>query len=368
MSGIIDASSMAGPDAGARIAAAVAALGPEGGVVDARGLVPSLTSPISFPCEINATITIDRPVQLLLGAANYLVKVSTRDLTTGDVTGAFAVLGVNFSVTGIHRGTTTIKCDHDIGGPIFVPSGVWKADTGSFILERLTLDGNSATAWVLDWPSHSPAVDENGNVLVEQDFQDGLLLVQDCVIQNFWWVAFTIGRSVYLCVVRDCYFYNNHGSMFIDKDSDARIDDNFFVQAGDVTAQLAIVGPDVRIAGNIFNGAPIGDTSTRTDIQIVPTSAGPGKTSADGSGFDGGYIWILDNKFGPENESLNPKRRRILARDQNLPSDRGLLCAPVIIRGNFILGPPALQIISILPGMEHSSRRLPVRTRSVMRR
>jgi hypothetical protein len=97
MSGIIDTSTMAGRDAGARIAAAVAALAPEGGVVDARGLVPSLTSPISFPCEINATIKIDKPVQLLLGAAKYLVRVTT---------GAFVVRGKNFSVTGIHRGTT----------------------------------------------------------------------------------------------------------------------------------------------------------------------------------------------------------------------------------------------------------------------
>jgi hypothetical protein len=233
------------------------------------------------------------------------------------------------------------------GGPVFDPSGVWEAGADSFIIERLTLDGISGATSVLTWPSHS-AVGPVGKEVTVEDFQAALFLVQDCVIQNFGQVAFTIGRSVYLCVVRDCYFYENHGSMFIDKDSDARIDDNLFVQARGGAAQLAVVGPDVRIAGNIFVGAPTDDTSTTTDIQIVPTSAGPGLTSADGSGFDGGYIWILDNKFGPENESLNPTRRRILARDQNLISDRGLLCAPVIIRGNFIFGPTALGIESIV--------------------
>ncbi|HXE91298.1 MAG TPA: right-handed parallel beta-helix repeat-containing protein [Terriglobales bacterium] len=57
-----------GADAGAKIAACIAALPSSGGVADARGLEGSQT--------ISSTITINKPVKLLLGAATYELAVS----------------------------------------------------------------------------------------------------------------------------------------------------------------------------------------------------------------------------------------------------------------------------------------------------
>lgn len=115
--GVLDASTFSGSDAGARIEAALQALPPTGGVIDARNLVPILTSP-AFDCSINSTITVNCPLQLLLGAATYPINAPI----------GFAINGQNFSVVGVARGTTAIQMTY-FGGKIFSPNGVWAVDT-----------------------------------------------------------------------------------------------------------------------------------------------------------------------------------------------------------------------------------------------
>ncbi|MBI1940126.1 MAG: hypothetical protein HYS33_01310, partial [Acidobacteria bacterium] len=80
-----------GADAGEKIANCIADLPATGGTCDARGLEGAQT--------ISSTLTIDKPINLLLGAASYTLSSGVRiDLTSNEV----AIIGLGRSATAIN--------------------------------------------------------------------------------------------------------------------------------------------------------------------------------------------------------------------------------------------------------------------------
>ena len=118
-------------------------------------------------------------------------------------------------------------------------------------------------------------------------FNEGLIRVEDNIIKNFGSVALIFGKSVYYIMICNNYFDDNYGSIYIEYGCDSHILNNRFLQGHAATdgPQIVIVAPNVRVSGNDFFGS---DNSSEPDILLKPI----------GSSTDGGWIWIVDNKFG----------------------------------------------------------------------
>ncbi len=236
---------------------------------------------------------------------------------------------------------------------IFAARGRWDDATQAFDdsvaspslrFERLTLDGGydpdgsvagNASALALPAPpSVQPVPPYNPPPILPHSgpansFQDGLLVIEDCLIENFWagypspaggpssdaainakvMAAVQIGASVYLCLIRNCVFSNNYRALTLENSSDARIADNLFLQGSNGGPSITLGGPDVIVSGNFFTRHTIEDGSTAPDILLQP-----------GGGFDAQFVIIENNKFGPENENLSATRVRILAGFETPPA------------------------------------------------
>jgi hypothetical protein len=133
---VIRADLTPGADAGAKIAAAIAALPATGGTVDARGL--------EGPQTISATVTLgasgSKPVKMLLGAATFATSVCPAfDL----INGGSVLEGLGNGAPGVAadgNSTTTIRAVAGCAGPL-IRSAVLSGGGGGEI-RRLRLDEN----------------------------------------------------------------------------------------------------------------------------------------------------------------------------------------------------------------------------------
>jgi hypothetical protein len=147
-------------------------------------------------------------------------------------------------------------------------------------------------------------------------------------------------------MIRNNYFDNNYSSLYFEYGCDSHVLYNRFLPDPSSAAgpQIVVVAPNVRIIGNDFFGS---DNSSQPDVLLKPI----------GTSTDGGWGWIVDNKFGAERETFNPKRSRIAV--TNIPKDypvesyipesvsQSPVSGPTTIRGNHFLGPGVLNILSI---------------------
>ncbi len=137
---VVDATSFAGSDAGAKIAAAVATLPPSGGVVDARGFSGAQTVSTD-PFSSSPT-----PAVVLLGSATFNTSVQWRPHTSQRIVGLSS--GTHSSYPS---GSTIIRPT-----PGFAPASVIRIDplndspSGLFIgdagIEGITIDMRNVTA------------------------------------------------------------------------------------------------------------------------------------------------------------------------------------------------------------------------------
>jgi len=109
-----------GNDAGAKIAACIAALPSGGGVCDARGLTGNQTI---------SSFTITKPVSLLIGAGNYSV---TGTVTWQNVDGP-SLVGVGTQLTSNRM--TVFTWDGDATAPMFRLTGVRNSDFRFFTIK-----------------------------------------------------------------------------------------------------------------------------------------------------------------------------------------------------------------------------------------
>ena len=319
-----------GLDTSAKISAAINSLPPDGGIVDASR-IQKISVPIQGHNEItddfNSTIFVTKPVKLLLGAVNYTTSADP----------VFS-LSANFSLVGVDRKATSLLTKNT--GKLFELVGskdshIWPANgTGSpyFSIERMTLIGNG----------QSCIFDTSRGVR----FNEGSIRIEDNIIKNFGSVALIFGKSVYYIMICNNYFDDNYGSIYLEYACDSHILNNRFLQGHDATdgPQIVIVAPNVRVSGNDFFGS---DNSSEPDILLKPI----------GSSTDGGWVWVVDNKFGAERETFNPKRSRIAV--GSLPKGHQIkpyipesapespVSGPTTIRGNHFLGPGMMFLVGI---------------------
>jgi hypothetical protein len=308
---------MTGSDLGAAITNAFNALGTAGGTIDARNVN---VSGFTFQTKV----TLDKPVTLLLGPGNYaaggasppspifLVTVNTTNGTVG-----------NLSVIGMDPSASTITAANN--GTIFQLKGDFFDYAGDgkpfFTLKNLTLNGLSGTSCMLDAGS---------NVYPNLNFQDGLILVEDCTITNFGSAngAIWLGRSVYFSRIHRNEFINNNAAIYLDNNTESAITENYFSQSATAGyPTITSIGPMHRIVNNYFYRFSIASLSTAPDILLSPQAAW--------SSQSGGYVWILDNRFGGERENFDTRRYRI----RLYASPTTIIAGPAIVKGNQFFGP-----------------------------
>jgi hypothetical protein len=294
------------------INAAMAALGSSGGTIDARNVNVSGHA-------FGSTITISKPITLLLGAGNYdgaAVTPIFNIVTTG-------FPAANLIVHGMDPRGTTITAG--INGTIFKIDGDFYDYAGDgrpmFQVSHVTLDGNNQTG--------SLAVDAS-NTGLTLNFQDGIISLEDCTITRFKnsHGAVWIGPSVYFVRLNRNNFIDNEAAIWLDSNVEAAVTQNYFSQGPSTSSPtITSVGPMQRIVNNYFYRYNVADTSTQPDIQLLPNASWGSQA--------GGFVWILDNRFGGERENFNTARSRI----RLYASDSTLIAGPAIIKGNQFLGP-----------------------------
>jgi hypothetical protein len=287
-----------GGDAAAKIIAAIESLPLTGGCVDARGLTGSQT--------LGETITIDRPVTLLLGAGQFCAAVI--DPLFKITAGTFTIIGLDPKATTISAGAHCKARFFSMSGDFFDPDG-----SATIVVQRIGFHGSGS----------APALLETGSY-PGTNFQDGLMLLEDNLIQGFSDIAVKVGASVYYIRIHRNAFISNKQAIYLDNNTEASIRENYFAQAKGGGPSLTLVGPMHRIVHNYFTRHCIADTANSPDILLFPQKAW--------SGMSGGDLWIEDNRFMSEHENFDRARCRIkLSGDKDIP---GGSC---VIRGNFFL-------------------------------
>jgi hypothetical protein len=294
-------------------------LGPSGGTIDATNVDSDLM-------KFRTTVNVKKPLTLLLGAGKYEVAGTPPPDTLFDIKPMNA--SVSFRLTGVDSTATMIKAAAT-GTTLFKLGGNILKWTGHgspyFCLQRVKLDGNSNSSIMLSTSGGAPTL----------SFEDGLLVVEDCLITNFGGrgvgAAIQIGPSIYYNRFHRNMFINNYQAIYLDNNTEASITENNFLQGLAGGATLTLVGPMHRVVHNYFYRNKLSDSSNEPDILLLPQGG-------RWNGQAGGYVWIEDNRFGGEHENLDPRRTRIKLFSQ---SDARLIGGPVIVRANQFNGPSA---------------------------
>jgi hypothetical protein len=248
-----------GDDCGTELATAVAGLPGSGGEVRP----PSCKGPATIP-----GLVISKPTKLLLCGAQWSLAPGQTIRIQSD-----------FTLAGCNRAATSIRAAE--GQPIFSPSGT---KTRNIDISGVTLIGNGPRSQVISFPDFERGV---------QDFSQGRYFFHDLLVRNFGPGAFALdfGRSTYQVAIDGNIFQGNaSGSIRAARDAEPTITRNSFWSPGG-GPQIQLEGHSLAVVtGNDFerNAA----TSTDPDILFTPDRAG-----------NTGYIWIAENKFGPEGES-----------------------------------------------------------------
>jgi hypothetical protein len=313
-------------------------LGPSGGTIDA-------TNVDSLQMTFQTSIEVKKPLTLILGAGAYKVAGSAPPETLFNI--AASTTKVSFRLTGLDPTATSIKAAPQ-GTRIFQLSGNFNQTAGEgspyFCVQRLKFDGNSASRTSILLSMISPPSPASLR------FENGLLVVEDCLITNFGGAivgaAIQIASSVYFCRLRRNQFLYNYQALYVDSNSETSIRENSFAQGEAGGATLTLVGPMNRVVHNYFYRKTLRDVSYEPDIlllpkasQLLPKNSPDDKDQIIGLNSQaGGYCWIEDNRFGGERENLDPRRTRIRLFSQ---LDARLIGGPVIVRGNQFSGPSA---------------------------
>ena len=123
-----------GDDAGEKIVAAMADLPSTGGVVDARGIEGAQT--------ITATITVNKPVQILLGYAQYTTSV-TRAFDFTRSGRESSLIGVNRgAASGSTVGTRITAADSSVSSLIRIEGTDASTVCNHILLRDLTIEGS----------------------------------------------------------------------------------------------------------------------------------------------------------------------------------------------------------------------------------
>lgn len=253
---VVDVTQMQGATLGELLQSCIASLSANGGVCDARSVatVPS----------INSTVKVDKYTRILLPTGTI----------TCNATPCFSTMA-NLDVEGASAANTIVKAAS--GGQILAVSG---NQINYLELSKMMLEGNGAGSLVLaipDWNSSTGT-----------DFQNGRYFFHDLDVSDFGATAFQFGRSAYFFEIKNVIFQRNQGSIKFDRYSEGQITDNsfFYPKSG---AQITAVSSSItHIERNTF----VNDgKNTDPDILIQPPPDG-----------NDGYLWIIGNKFGPENE------------------------------------------------------------------
>lgn len=263
------ADQFAGDDAGARLIAAIADLPATGGTVDARGFEGQQS--------INSTIDITKPVTLLLGAADFFCSADPCFRVTDDLV-----------MRGINRRATSVHSADD--GVVFAGGGTVEV----FHLENILFRGHNNTAVLLDAPAYQAGVN---------DWDTARITIDNCVIASFLGKAIKIGQSVQFFDIRRNFFEYNAGHLDIGWASDGELSENeFFRGLGDQPQVRVAGGSIVKVVRNVFLKSS--GSTPAADIEI--NSCNPAGAS--------GFVWIAQNKFGPEGETASrPKIRTYCA-------------------------------------------------------
>jgi len=279
-------------------------------------LLPAEGGTISLPpgaYSVQASVTFSKNVHLKLDGAQVVGSVAASPI--------FIISGANFTCEGTDRASASITSATN--GEIFQLKGTFPQN-GSGVphinVSRVSLLGGSGTSKALDTSvARVPAL----------AFNEGMLKFEECLLSNFGGTAITFGTSVYYGRIQDCQFRANASSLFIGDNSDVIVHHNEFIQG--TGTQITVLGPDVMINDNKFLGNG-GSPSSSPDILFDP------KVNATE-----GYAWVLNNKFGAENETFNA-RPRVQAFDVATPTN---ICGPVVVSDNRFGGPGPRTIASI---------------------
>jgi Periplasmic copper-binding protein (NosD) len=318
-----------GTDALAKIANAIKALPLTGGCVDARGLTGTQHGA--------ATVVVDRPVTLLLGAVQLQVTANPAFLVQGNgnappnPNSALTVLGLDPTATVIVANQTNVTL-FEFTGNIVALSDYFGGET--LTIKRCGLYGGN----IGGNGGSAGTVMVNTQCYPTTNFEQGLLLIEDNLIKNFGDTALKIGASVYFNRVHRNEFLCNHQAIYLDNNTEASIIENNFIQGPSAGPTVTSIGPMHRIVNNYFYRNSLGDPSNAPDILLQPEATWPSQS--------GGYVWIEDNRFGAELENLDPARRRI----KLAAMDTTIVAGPAIVRGNQFLGPAAPCTISVPSG------------------
>lgn len=287
-----------------------------------QGAVSALThgGDIIFPSGntflIGSTIDVNRPLHVDVNAGAHLVGASGVDPMFSMTAGASA--SGNFSIVGADPKGSSITSN---GGTIFRVRGDYynyvESGKQSIIIRSLTLDGDEVADSVMLDMNDFPTL----------NFQNGLVVVEDCAVLNFRGIAIDIGASVYFVRITRNEILNNYVGLSLGNNTEAAVTENNFGQATDAIATIISVGPMHRICNNYFYRFGGASTSAAPDILLQP--------HVNWTAQAGGTCWILDNRFGSEAESLHADRTRI----RLYSSNAALTGGTVLCKGNFFLGP-----------------------------
>lgn len=283
------------------------------------------------------TVNINLPVTLLLGPAQISVTATPAFMIQGNGNAppnpiaSLTVIGLDPNASVIVAGKGGITLFEMTGN--FVPvSDYYGGET--LTIKRCGLcGGNLGQNGGL-----SATVAVNTQAYPSTNFEQGLLLIEDCLITNFGDTALKIGASVNFNRIHRNEFLCNYQAIYLDNNTEASINENNFIQGPNAGPTVTVIGPMHRIVHNYFYRNALNDVSNQPDILLLPQASWPNEA--------GGYVWIEDNRFGSELENLDPGRRRI----KLAASDSTIVGGPAIIHGNQFLGPQVPCTISVPAG------------------
>jgi hypothetical protein len=320
-----------GADALAKIASAIKALPLTGGCVDARGLTGTQNGA--------ATVVVDRPVTLILGAVQIQVTANPAFLVQGNGNAppnplaTLTVLGLDPNATVIVANQPNVTL-FELTGNI-VPPNIDYYGGETLTIKRCGLCGGN----VGGNGGLAGTVMVNTQGYPTTNFQQGLLLIEDNLITNFGDTALKIGASIYFNRIHRNEFLSNKQAIYLDTNTEASINENNFIQGPNAGPTVTSIGPMHRIVHNYFLRNSRSDPSNAPDILLQPEASSPSQA--------GGYVWIEDNRFATELENLDPGRRRIKLAAS---ADTTLIAGPAIVHGNQFIGPAVACTISVASG------------------
>jgi hypothetical protein len=244
----------------------------------------------SVTARVSATLrTLDRSRDL--GAAVADLPANATLVVPANETFAAnqpLIVGKNLSIECESRASSVLVAPP--GQPLFVLHG----RLSSFRIRGCTLRGNGPGSRLLVTPDFKAGHDE----LI------GRFSIEDNVIEKFAGGALSFGRSTYMVDIQRNTFRKNVSSIAAKRYSELYVADNVFWYPGDAP-QITLTGHSMTTLYR--NGFEHGNSTTkRPDILITPPSDG-----------NAGFIWIVNNKFGPEGEI--PSRYKILVEDTHAP-------------------------------------------------